>query len=45
MTFILMTESKKKTKEPLDASEREEWKGWLKAQHQKTNVTASGPIS
>ena len=28
----LMAESEK-TKEPLDESEREEWKNWLKAQH------------
>ena len=29
----LMAESEKKTKEPLDESERGEWKSWLKAQH------------
>ena len=28
----LMAESEK-TKEPLDESEREEWKNWLKTQH------------
>ena len=28
----VMAESEK-TKEPLDESERREWKGWLKAQH------------
>ena len=26
------------------ASERGEWKSWLKAQHQKTKIMASGPI-
>ena len=29
----LMAESKEKFKEPLDESERGEWKSWLKAQH------------
>ena len=29
----LMAESEKKTKEPLDESERGEWKSWFKAQH------------
>ena len=29
----LMAESEERTKEPLDASERGEWKSWLKAQH------------
>ena len=31
------------TKEPLDESERGEWKSWLKAQ--KTKIMASGPIT
>ena len=31
------------TKEPLDASERGEWKSWLKTQ--KTKIMASGPIT
>ena len=32
--------------EPLDESERGEWKSWLKAQHiQKTKIMASGPIT
>ena len=31
------------TKEPLDESERGEWKNWLKAQ--KTKIMASGPIT
>ena len=29
----LMAESKKNYKDPLDESERGEWKNWLKAQH------------
>ena len=29
----LMAESERRTKEPLDESERREWKSWLKAQH------------
>ena len=29
----LTVESKKRTKEPLDESERGEWKSWLKDQH------------
>ena len=29
----LMAESEQRTKEPLDESERGEWKSWLKAQH------------
>ena len=35
----------KKTKEPLDESERGEWKSWLKTQIQKTNIMASSPIT
>ena len=31
--------------EPLDESERGEWKSWLKAQHLKTKITAAGPIT
>ena len=31
--ITLMAESKKRTKEPLDKSERGELKSWLKAQH------------
>ena len=31
----LMVESKKRAKEPLDKSERGEWKSWLKTQHSK----------
>ena len=34
------------TKEPLDESERGEWKRWLKAQHsEKTKIMSSGPIT
>ena len=33
------------TKEPLDESERGKWKSCLKAQHQKTKIMASGPIT
>ena len=29
----LMAESKEELKKPLDESEREEWKNWLKTQH------------
>ena len=32
-------------KEPLDESERGEWKRWLKAQHSKTKIMASSPIT
>ena len=36
---------KAKTKEPLDKSERREWKIWLKTQHsEKTKIMASSPI-
>ena len=34
-----------RTKEPLDESEREEWKRWLKLNIQKTKIMASGPIT
>ena len=33
------------TKEPLDEGERGEWKSWLKTQHSKTKIVASGPIT
>ena len=39
-----MAESKRRTKEPLDESERGEWKSWLKTQHSKTKIMASGSI-
>ena len=36
----------RRTKEPLDESERGEWKRWLKALNiQKTKIMASGPIT
>ena len=35
----------RRTKEPLDKSEREEWKLGLKFNIQKTKITASGPIT
>ena len=35
----------RKTKEPLDESERGEWKNWLKTQHSETKIMASGPIT
>ena len=35
----------RRTKEPLDEIERGEWKNWLKTQHSKNKVTASGPIT
>ena len=31
--------------ESLDESERGEWKSWLKSQHSKTKIMASGPIT
>ena len=36
---------KRRTKEPLDESERREWKSWLKTQHSKTKIISSGPIT
>ena len=36
---------KPKTKEPLDEGERGESKSWLKTQHSKTKIMASGPIT
>ena len=35
----------RRTKEPLEESERGEWKRWLKTQHQKTKIMASSPIT
>ena len=35
----------RRTKESLDESERREWKGWLKTQHSKTKIMASGRIT
>ena len=34
-----------RTKEPLDESERGEWKSWLKLNIQETKIMASGPIT
>ena len=34
-----------RTKEPLDESERGEWKSWLKTHMQNTKIIASGPIT
>ena len=34
----------RRTKEPLDESERGEWKSWLKLNNQKTKIMASGLI-
>ena len=35
----------RRTKEPLDESERGEWKSWLKLNIQKMKIMASGPIT
>ena len=35
----------RRTKEPLDESEKGEWESWLKAQHYKTKIMASSPIT
>ena len=35
----------RRTKEPLDESERSEWKFWFKAQYSETKIMASGPIT
>ena len=35
----------RRTKKPLDESEREEWKSGLKLNIQKTKIMASGPIT
>ena len=35
----------RRTKYPLDESERREWKSWLKLNIQKTKTMASGPIT
>ena len=36
---------RRRTKEPLDESERGESKNWLKTQHSKIQIMASGPIA
>ena len=40
-----MAESEEELKEPLDESERGEWKVGLKLNIQKTKILASGPIT
>ena len=35
----------RETEEPLDESERGDWKIWLKPQHSKKKIMASGPIT
>ena len=36
---------RRRTEEPVDKSERGEWKSWLKIQYsEKTKIIASGPI-
>ena len=40
----LLAKMQRGTKEPLDESERE-WKSWLKIQHSKTKIMASGPVT
>ena len=39
-----MAEREEELKEPLDESERGEWKSWLKVNIQKTKIMAYGPI-
>ena len=41
----LLWQKWRRTKEPLEESERAEWKSWLKTQHSKMNIMASGPIT
>ena len=38
-------EKGRRTKEPLDESERGEWKHWLKAQYTETKIMASGLVT
>ena len=46
MTPPLWQKVKRKgTKEPLDESERGEWKNWLKIQHSKPKIMTSSPIT
>ena len=35
----------RRTKEPIDESERGEWKSWLKTQYSKAKIMASSPIT
>ena len=39
-----IAESEEGLKSPLDDSETGEWKCWLKTQHSKTKIMASGPM-
>ena len=41
----LLAESEEETKEPLDESERGEWKSCLKTNIQKTKIMSLGPIT
>ena len=41
----LIAEKQRGTKEPLDESERGDWKSWLKLNIQKAKIMASGPIA
>ena len=41
----LMAESEEELNKPLYEGERGEWKIWLKTQHSKTKIMASGPIT
>ena len=41
----ITAESHRETEEPLDESERGEWKSWLKTQHSKLKIMASSPIT
>ena len=43
--YHLNGRKRRRTKEPLDESEREEWKSWLKAQHSKKKKKATGYIT
>ena len=45
MQMTLPLWQKVKTKQPLDVSERGEWKCWLTIQHQKTKIMPSVPIT
>ena len=41
----LMAESEEELKSLLMSMKRREWKSWLKTQHSKTKIMASGPIT
>ena len=44
-TYYPYGRKQRKTKKPLDESERGEWKSWLNINIQKTKIMASGPIT